>query len=253
MRRGGKYVVGGLIAVLGAGVLSSTAIAAPGQTQSVTGSFKPAKLPKKKRKPIALRVVTATTCASCPAQVPSPATLARLHFDNAGRVYPGVTPKCSVAQLAAKNTEQAKAACPRSIVGGGSAQVFAPTGPASHVTFNPEVTAFNGTPRGGRPTLILHNYVAELAYAQDLVGVYYRSTAGRDFRGGVRLDVTVPPLPLGAALTKFITTVGNGFKRGYVKSNCSDRNHRLNVKSLFKFQDGSQLPARDSQRCTIRR
>lgn len=253
MRSSRKYLAASLLAVLAAATVSSTSIAAPGQTQSVDGSFRPAKLPKKKRKPIALRVRTATTCPTCASQTPSPATLARLHFDNAGRVYPGVSPKCSVSQVQGDNTEDAKASCPNSIVGAGSATVFVPTTLTTHATYTAEVTAFNGTPQGGRPTLILHNYVQALSFPQDLIGVYYRSTAGRDFRRGVRLDVTVPPLPLGAALTEFITTVGNGFKRGYVKSNCSDRNRRLNVKSLFKFQDGSQLPARDSQRCRVRR
>ena len=64
--------------------------------------------------------------------------------------------------------------------------------------------------------MLLHTYTPFLSYAQDLIGVYNRSTAGPDYNhGGVRLDVTIPPLPLGAALTYFKTTVGNGFKRGY--------------------------------------
>jgi len=249
--RKSKYLIGALCAVFATVSVANVASGAPGQTQDAAINVKPKQLPnsKKKRKAIRLHVKTSTFCPSCPAQVPSPAVRAVLNFDNAIQLRPGVAPKCASGQLAGRSTAEAKAACPRSIVGGGSAQVFAPTGPTSHVTFNPEVTAFNGTPRGGRPTLILHNFVAELSYAQDLVGVLKAAKGGPDFRRGRQLDVTIPPLPLAAALTVFDTSVGNGFKRGYVKANCSDRNKRINLKARFSFQDGSSLPANGATRC----
>jgi hypothetical protein len=244
-----RYLAAGLIAAMAATILGAQAASAA-QTQTVRGAVRPAKLPKRKRVPISLRTVTTTSDPSAANQVPSPATRAVLHYDDAGQIYPGVAARCAVSAVANKSTADAKAACPKAIVGGGSAEVFVPTGPTSHVVFNAVVTAFNGQPQGGHPTIILHNYVADLALGQDLTGVFTRSRLP-DY--GPKLTVTIPPLPLGAALTRFDTTVGNGFKRGWVKSNCSDRNHRLNVKGIFTYENGQSLSASSKQRCRVRR
>jgi hypothetical protein len=249
-----KYLIGTLIAALAISG-ATVAFGAAGQKQTITLKVKPKNLPNKKKKyrAASLNVVTETTNTTAANQVPSPATLAKINFDNEIKIVPGVSPKCAESAVAGKDTAAAKAACPNAIVGGGSAVVFVP-GPNppgnTHGTFNAEVTAFNGQPKGGKPTILLHTYTPALVYAQDLVGVLNPSTAGKDYKKGKRLDVTIPPLPLGAALTKFITTVGNGFKKGYIKAHCTDRNHKINAKSVFTYQDGSSLPASGASRCT---
>jgi hypothetical protein len=247
-----KFLVGALVAALAVSLgVAGVSYGAAGQKQTILLGVKPLKLPKVRKKPVALHVKTTTTNPSAANQVPSPATLAQVNFDNDLAFFPGVAARCPVTAVANKSTANAKLACPKAIVGGGAAEVFVPTGPTTHVVFNAEITEFNGLPSGGNPTIILHNYVPDLALGQDLIGVLRKSHAGRDY--GKRLDVSIPPLPLGAALTRFDTRSGNGFKRGYVKARCHDRNHRLNTKALFRYQDGSSLPASSSVRCRIKR
>jgi hypothetical protein len=236
MRRS-RFIVGLLVA--GVAVAIPTAASAK-QTQTVKGKITPAKLPKKKRKPVALRVITTTSDPQAPGQVPSPATRALVHFDDAGKPYPGVAATCTTGQIAGKATAEAKAECPNAVVGGGKATVFVPAG-LTHITYNAEVTAFNAAKVGGRPAIILYSYVEDLTYGQPLLGVFKVSKAGKDF--GVALDVSIPPLPFDAALTLFDVTTGNGFKRGYIKANCSDRNKRLNVKAKFTYSNGTSLSA----------
>lgn len=244
-----KFLIGALCAAF---AVSMASVAYGAQTHSVGINVKPKQLPnsKKKRAPIRLGVLTETKCPDCPSGgTPSPATRTQLDLDNALKLFPGVSPKCSVAQVQGKSTEGAKASCPRSIVGAGSATVFVPTSLTTHETYTAEVTAFNGTPQGGRPTLLLHNYVRALSFPQDLVGVIRAARGGPDFRRGNQLDVVIPPLPLGAVLTRFFASVGNGFKRGYVKSNCSDRNKRINMRSKNTYQNGTSLRATARTRC----
>ena len=97
-----RYLVGGLITALAAASVSAIALGAAGRRRRSTGSHR-RQLPNKKnkRKPIALRVITTTGNPQAANGVPSPATKASIDFDNAGRVYPGVTPKCSESQVPA--------------------------------------------------------------------------------------------------------------------------------------------------------
>jgi hypothetical protein len=245
-----RYLVGGSVAVLSVCMLWTAGPALAAQTQTAKLSVKPRLLPKKRRAPVRAGVTTATTDPAAPNQVPSPAISAKLDLDNAFLFTPGVAARCPATAVANKSTADAKAACPKAIVGGGSAEVFVPTGPTTHVVFNAEVTAFNGQPQSGHPTIILHNYVGDLALGQDLFAVIRKSRAGRDY--GPRLDVSIPALPLGAALTRFSVNIGNGFKRGYIKANCSDRNRKLNLKAAFRYQNGTGLTARGVARCRRR-
>jgi hypothetical protein len=242
------YLIGALAAAL---VVSLAGVASAAQFQTVKGIIKPKKLPKKKRAPISLRTIVTTGDPEAPGQVPSPATFARIDFDNAGTFHPRGVPRCSQGQLAeSPNTANARSICRAALVGAGRAQVFVPAGP-THATLDAEVSAFNSVPQDGRPTMILYSYVPALSFGLPLIGVLRRSTAGKDF--GLRLAVSIPPLPLGASLTLFDLTVGNGFKRGYLRANCSDRNRRLNVLARFTYENGTSLAARASQRCFVRK
>ena len=181
-----KYVIGSLIAVLAVSG-ASLAFGAAGQTQSIKIQVEPeeSSQQKKKFKPAKLHVTTETTNPQAANGVPSPATKAVINFDNEIKIIPGVSPKCSESAVTGKDTAGAKAACPNAIVGGGSAVVFVP-GPnppgTTHGTFNAEVTAFNGQPKSGKPTILLHTYTPALSYARTWSVCYSRRPPVRTTR-----------------------------------------------------------------------
>jgi hypothetical protein len=258
-----KYLVGALVAAV---AVSAAGTALAVQTQTATVSIKPKLVPKKKRRNVSLRVVTQTGDTAAEDQVPSPAIRALVNFDNEFVIRPSASPDtCTSGELAGLETAPARAQCPNAIVGAGIAKVriggLVPM-VEDGATFIAEVTAFNGPPDAGRPTIILYNYVPALNYGQPLVGIIKRSTAGRDY--GVALDVDIPLLPLGASLTLFDVNVGSPAtvddgnpatsnarpgRVGYVKAKCGDRNRRINLKARFYFDNGTSLPGANSKIC----
>jgi hypothetical protein len=243
-----KFLIGALAVAVAA---SATGIAYSAQTQIAQMNVKPKKLLKKKRKPVRLFVRVATQDPASPTGIPSPATRARVHFDNAFLFNARVAGRCPPSRIAdSPNTATARARCRRALVGVGRATVLSPSGdPANPNAFAGVVSAFNSIRRGRKPTLILYTYIEALNFGQPLIGVLKKSGAGRDF--GKVLDVTIPPLTGGAALVDFRVTVGKGFKRRYIRANCSDRNRRLNIKALFNYANGTSLRARARNRCFV--
>jgi hypothetical protein len=118
-----------------------------------------------------------------------------------------------------------------------------------------ENTVFNGPPRGGRPTLVVHNRIDRLSSTVVLVGVFKRATG--DF--GVVLDVNVPPLTANTALASFQTLVSKSFRfRGqrkhYVTARCGDNNRKWNFRGRDDYGGGQpSLTANVQQSCTVRR
>jgi hypothetical protein len=95
-------------------------------------------------------------------------------------------------------TEAALAACGPARVGGGSANL---AGAVAGVTAT--VTAFNGTPAGGNPTILLHSRTTA-GTTTVLIGALENGLGG-EF--GKQLNVTVPILPLGFVITRFQTAI----------------------------------------------
>lgn len=122
-------------------------------------------------------------------------------------------------------TAAALAACGPAQVGSGSANL---AGAVAGVTA--VVTALNGTPSGGNPTLLLHSRTTA-GTTTVLTGVLEPGIGGTY---GKQLNVTVPILPLGFVITRFETnipklqTVKANKKKGkpakyYVGSKCSTK------------------------------
>lgn len=290
-----KLWIGAFVGLLGVAVAIPTVSVATDPVQTLTVNSAPSKQKKKKRGGVRITVAVDTdyttgdlippgsatcngttdfsTCKYFP-----PATRTVLDFDNAYRFVPGKIPSCNAA-LGSLTTSQAKAACPKSIVGAGSSVVKTVT----NVTLNGVVTAFVGPKAGnGVKTLRLHVDIPAVANKPVLIGTLVKSPAGSDY--GQRLDVDVPVTP-GSAITHFDTTINRRvskrkvvryrkrIRRGgrfvfvrrkrviktfFASANCSDRNRKLNVKETTYFVDYGENPvenhsASSVQRCTVRR
>lgn len=247
-------VVATTVAALAA-LTASVAVAGPtvsgpdGNTQSIEAVISPKKLPKKTLAPATLKVVTKTT--STTAAVPSPAVRATIDFDKGAAIFTKGLPTCNPALLQNVSTEIAEEKCGKAKIGKGTAQALLPVGtrvlPAEQT-----VTAFNGVPQGGKPTVLLHSYgTTPLQATLVLIG----KVSNFNKQGyGPRLDVQIPLIAGGTgALTDFQVTINKrwmheGEKASFISAKCD--NKLFKTRSVFTYLDGQSLEALHTQPCT---
>jgi hypothetical protein len=228
-------------------------IAVGANFQKIDGTFKPnTNLSKTKFKAGSVNVITQTGDQDGSV---SPATRAKVYFDDDLRFTTKGVPKCDPAKLTNTSTEQAKSRCRSSLIGGGHATVA--LGGASNnpnAILGATVTAFNGPPKNGHPVILLHSRTdPPLNSTVILVGILKPLPQAGDF--GNVLDVTIPPLPGNTAITRFQVKVQknfrvNGKRKSYVNGRCGDKNHKLNYKGTFVFDGSPTRTALDAQTCS---
>ena len=233
-----------------AAAIGITSLATGANTQTIKGTIAPAKQKKKRYGAASINVVTQTGDADGSV---SPATRAKVFVDDDMRIdFRGIA-KCAKSKIDGnKTTAQAKAACPAAVIGAGNASVAIagnPAAPASSV-----VTAFNGVPQGGKPVLLLHSYTESAGLAPVLVGIV--KNASGDF--GTLLDVTIPPLPFGSAITRFQVKLKKasrfrGNRVNLISARCFDGNRKWNYKGTFIFDGSPTRTATSRQTCTVKR
>jgi hypothetical protein len=255
MRRRPFPIVG--ILVLAAAVAAATAFAGPtvtgsdGNTQSIDALITPKKLPKKTLAPATLKVTTLTTSTTNPSGVPSPAIHATIDFDKNAELFTKGLPTCNPAKVIGQSTEEAERVCRRAEIGSGHAVAYLQAGKVYEVP--QAVTAFNGTPQGGHPRIILHTYgTVPLQASVVLVG----KVLNYDKEGyGPRLDLEIPLIAGGTgALKEFEVKISKrwtykGVKRSFISAKCPN-SRKLKVRGKFDYRDGESLTAFSKQACT---
>ena len=264
-----KYLIG----VLAGGLLGAVALSgissADVTTLTSTGKVTPSKQDKKKRGGATVFFQNVDThdgvtvppggpgCAP-PAAVTTackyfpPSTQTVIQFPRDYKFTPGTIPDCNLSSLAGKDAAGARAACPGSVVGQGSSVVHtlteAGTPPGNPGVLNGTVTAFNGAPSGGNPTLYVHIDIAGVATKPILTGTFT----------GPRLTVAVPPVT-GTVIESFNTTIGKrvslrnkktGKKTFYFSARCSKKKWTTTVTNTY--QGGKTLSSTFSQKCKQR-
>jgi hypothetical protein len=247
---------GALVAIVGlAGALSAIGIASAATTVSVDQSdgIAPKRLPKTKFQPASLNVVVSSTTDPA-GEFPVAVTNTRLDFDDDGKITTKGLKVCR-ADLEGTTTEAARSMCRPSMVGKGTARAQVP----GLGNVNAVVSAFNGPKQGPNATIILHARTT-LGTTTVLTGTISRINQG-DY--GTRLNVPVEPLPAGAVLTRFETTVEKKWRfRGktynYITARCHDGNKTLNIKGTFELADNdtgtpTTQTDTDTQKCRVKR
>jgi hypothetical protein len=246
-----KYLIGTITCLVGVFAFSSVASAAV-TALDVGLNISPKKQNKKVRGPASVFFESNDTHAGflpCPPGTGTtvdcfafpPSTQAVLQFTNDVKFTPGNLPDCNLTAIAGKTTAGARAACAGSIVGAGSNRNITTTGQ----TLNGVITAFNGAPSGGNPSLYLHVDIAGVTTKPILNGVIRGST----------LTVQIPPVP-GAVIEHFDTLIGKrvvgknkktGKKTHYFSARCSKRSWFVN--ETVTYQNGQQLSATERGSC----
>ena len=253
-----KRLIGMIVGLVGAVALSSVALA------DVTGvtieqGLTPVKLSKKTRQGVSTFFSSNDThsgaflgqpgclignegpaCFSYPPSVKSVVT-----FPKQLKFNPGNMPDCNLSSLVGQSTAGAKAACPNSIVGQGTnVQAF-----SDGSTRSGAITAFNGVPSGGLPSVYLH---------VDLPGVTTKPILNGVVAGNV-ITTTIPPVP-GTVIERFAITfnkvvskktrnrkTGKVKKTFYVSSKCPKPNYTVTEDVIY--QNGKTLSASTPGHC----
>jgi hypothetical protein len=234
-----KLMIGavvGLVGVVAAAGIASAAVS----SQTYSSVAQKTKQFKKTRGPVG---TFATDVATSYSSFGPRATQTVITFDHDYKFSPGKLPQCNAASLSGKDAAGAKAACPGSQVGQGSAVLTT----AVNSTLNGIVTAFNGVRSGGNPTILLHVDVQGSTTKPILTGTL----------SGTVLTVQVPLTP-GIEITNFQTTInqvvtqkkrvnGKTVKTFYVSAKCSHK--KWNHSETTTFEDGSTKSAAFTQKC----
>lgn len=243
-----------LIWVLGLALAIGVANVAIGANfQKISGTFKPnTKLSKTKYKPGSVNVITQTGDSDGNVD---PAIRAQVSFDDDLSFFTKGIPTCKESDLTQTTTEQAKAKCGKAVVGTGAATVGIGGNPDPAASTPAVVTAFNGVPKNGKPVILLHSRANAFGLTTVLVGTLNKLGPAGDF--GWTLDVKIPELAFGSAITRFQVKVQKRFRfkgkaRSYVSGRCGDSNKRLNYKGKFTFNSSPDYSktAVSAQPCT---
>lgn len=239
------------IAIPASAALAGETVTGPdGNTQSIEAGVSPKALFKKTASPATLKVdvKTGTTAAS---GVPSPAVHDVIDFDQNLSLATKGLPTCNAEQLQNTTTQEAERACGKAKIGSGSATTLLPL--SVFYTEPTVVTAFNGAPQGGKPTVLLHAYgTSPLQTTLVLVGTVSRY--GKE-GFGPRLDVTIPPIAGGAGvITDFKVSINKtwtykGKKMSFINAKCP-ATRKLKYRGAFTYADGTTIDAATTQRCT---
>lgn len=221
-----------------------------GNTQSIDSLIGPKKLSKTKLTPATLQVTTLTTSTTDPSGVPSPAIHAVIDFDKNAVLFTKGLPTCNPAKVINQSTEAAERACGNAKIGSGHAIAYLRSGKVYEVPQT--VTAFNGTPKGGKPTVILHTYgTTPLQTSLVLVGTVSKFNKEGY---GPRLDLEIPLIAGGTgALKEFEVKINKkwrykGEPRSFISAKCPN-SKKLKARGTFTFKDGESLTAFSKQTC----
>ena len=230
------------VALIGATIAQGVA-----NTQTITASVAPKKLPKSGAKaPVSVNIDVASTNSGNANNIPNPTTLALVDFGKDIKFQQKGLPTCDPTQFtAASTTQQAKDACSDSLIGGGASKIQVPSttgGPPINIAAT--VTAFNGK----HNSVVLFTYNT-LSGAQTLVGQLGKGPAGY----GTTLTTPVPKLAGGSAVIQdFQTKVKKiyhhgGKKLSLVSSSCKSK--KIKFQARFTDDQGNTAVATSVQKC----
>jgi hypothetical protein len=243
-----SFLIAGLAATVAVASAASAAIAGStgagvttpdGNTQAVGVLITPKKLGKKTYTAGALEATTKLT-TSAASGVPSPTTRVVLDFDKNAKLFTKGIPTCAEQQ------------CASAKIGSGTAKALLPVGSTIY-SVNAVVTAYNGVPQGGKPTVILHTY--STTPIQTTLVLYGAVTSYNKEGYGPRLDLTVPLIAGGqGALTDFNVKINKKYKYkgqsvSFLSAKCPNSG-KLKARAQFTFLDGQSSTPTTTQTCT---
>jgi hypothetical protein len=247
------FLVVGALCLLGAGMAYALRLQVGKIVLTTDGGFSPTALPKNENAPIKLHgYARIETTDGTP---PSPLEQLVLEFDKHGAVETRGLPVCTKNRLIATTTQQARRACPDSIVGKGmgSAEVNFPD--QAPIPASSPLTIFNGPKKNGNPTVFAHAYLTVGGPSTFIVPIEIQKV--NDGRYGFKTVAEIPKIVNGYGTPKYgELTIGKtwqykGKTLSYANARCADG--RLQAKGQFTFKDGTFLQGTVFRPCTVKK
>jgi hypothetical protein len=218
----------------------------------VGGGFHPTTLPKHSFAPISLSA--SGDVSTLDGSLPPPAHTVDIDWDRNGRLTTQGLPQCNPSKIENTTTPGALAVCRRALVGVGFASGMVAFPDQAPFPASSKVLAFNGTPRGGHPVLLLHAYAYVPAPTTFVVPVdITKEHAGRY---GYHSSLTAPVIAGGyGVITHFDIKLNRrytfkGRNLTYLAARCADG--RLQARGTVTFTDGSSLTGSVFRPCHAR-
>jgi hypothetical protein len=219
---------------------------------TVGGSFSPTELPKHEFAPITLR--GHGELKSVDGSVPPRIERIVVDFDRNGRLQTRGLPVCPPGRLEATTVPVGRKRCADALVGAGKATALVAFPEQAPFRTSSAVSIFNGPPRSGDPTAILHAYTTVPVPTAFVVVVRIQNV--NKGRYGYEAVVDVPTIAGGAGrlvqahgyIRRLYEHRGRGLS--YTSARCADG--RLQARGEFSFDDGSVVAGSAFRPCTVR-
>ena len=152
---------------------------------------------------------------------------------------------CKSGQLQSRDTNAARKACPKAIIGTGKTTVEVQFPEQNPINVNSELLVFNGGFSGGTTTLYIHAYFS--APVTGAIVTTLKIKKVHNGRYGLKTVATIPKIAGGSGSVKSFNLKIN--KKGVLTAKCPDG--KLQAKATAKFSDGTQAgPATILRTCT---
>lgn len=244
---------GGLICcVLFAGAANAALVKVGNLVLTADGGFTPNRLPRGSYAPISFQ--GHADLKQVGGGVPAALQQLVLDFDRDGRLATAGLPACQPEALQDATTAEARARCPKAIVGTGGVSALIPLEGQPPLVASSPITFFNGPRVGGKPTVILHARTTAPTVQTFVITIPIEKRTGGQY--GYRATIDVPPIAEGrGSLVHLDATIGKryrsgGRERSYVAARCS--NGVIRTHGRFTFVDGTIIDGSVDKGCTAR-
>lgn len=217
------------------------------------GGFTPTKLPKHENAPITISGSGSIKTAS--GELPPVLEDLNIEFDRHGSVVTTGLATCRKGQLEATTSKQARASCPKAIVGegSGSAIVVFPESKPIHVSS--PITLFNAPPKGGQPTVLAHAYTTVPVPTTFVIPIViekiHKGVYGYRTRAKIPRIANGYGIPIQGSLKIVKKWTYKGKHYSYVNARCETGHLQARVEASFK--DKSFLSGVFIKPCQVRK
>lgn len=247
----------GAIAATVVAVAASVAVAGTvtgGDGMSLTADVKvsPKKLSKRAPGPAGIKIATKTTTRGTSGKL-NPVVKAVMDFDKNGKYFAKGLPTCNAKALESKEPDDARRICGKSRIGGGRVVADVVFFESDPIEVRADLTAFNGVPKGGKPTVVLYAYAKSPVPASYIFSGVISKYKKMGY--GSRFEIDFPKLfGGGGAIREFNINISKKFthkgkKRSVVSAKCPG-SKKLKSRVAFTYTSGETITAPSTQRCT---
>lgn len=200
------------------------------------GGFSPTRLPKHENAPISLHGGGKVSTVN--GEYPPKLDTINIEFDRHGSVETEGLEVCKAGKLEARTVPQARAACPKAIVGKGFGHAIVAFAESKPINVNSPITLFNGPKKGSNPTVLAHAYttypvpvalVVPVVIEKIHKGVYGYRTKARipKIAGGAGI-------PISGHLKVNRKWTYKGKQHSFVNARCETGHLQARVEATFK-------------------